>query len=475
MDMKKHPLLRKAIYILIWLLLWQALSLLVHNDILLVGPPDAAFALIRLAQSPIFAESILSSLFRITGGICLGSLLGLSAALFSAQSRYIRDFLLPFVSMIKAVPVAAFVILLLIWFSSDLIALIISLLVTFPILYINSLQALDALDPKMQEMAAAFRIPRLSRLRYIILPECLPALLSAFSLAIGMGIKSGVAAEVIGQSACSLGNALYRSKIYLETGQVLAWTAVIVLLSRLLEKGWLALLQRAILPRRNRRRDRLQAASNGALNSGTRAKEADHPKHLPISSLLPRPDLAPLKLRDVRVGYEDLTILPHFSYSFLPGRTYVLTGPSGSGKTSLLMCIQKKAGKAGLVFQENRLCMAFSAEDNIRLIDPGRLSRNQADLLLAPLFAGEDFKPYLPVSEYSGGMQRRVAIARACASDAPILLFDEPLTGLDEKNIDRALAYIKRMRAGRPLIFTAHRADRLRAYFPDLEEIPVSS
>ena len=132
--MKKHSILRKAIYIFIWLLLWQAASLMIHNEILLVGPLSAGRELLRLSANPIFTKSVLFSLLRIAGGIFLGSLLGLSASFASWRSHLVRDFLSPFVTMIKAVPVAAFVILLLIWFGSDNIALVISLLVTFPIL-----------------------------------------------------------------------------------------------------------------------------------------------------------------------------------------------------------------------------------------------------------------------------------------------------------------------------------------------------
>ena len=222
----------------------------------------------------------------------------------------------------------------------------------------------------MQEMAAAFRLPRFSRLRYILLPESLPALLSAFSLAIGMGIKSGVAAEVISQTSLSLGNALYRSKIYLETGQLLAWTTVIILLSWLLEKGWIALLRAIILPKQRK----MHASPFPSFDPPSRK--------IPSGAV----NLYPLCLDHIRIGYEDLTILEDFSYSFLPGRTYVLTGPSGSGKTSLLMAILKKAGHAGIVFQENRLVLDFSAEDNLRLLDPARISRPAAARLLAPLF-----------------------------------------------------------------------------------------
>ena len=141
---------------------------------------------------------------------------------------------------LKAVPVASFVIILLIWAGNRMLSLYISALVALPLLYLNTLSGLKATDPKLLEMATVFHMPTLRRLRFIYLPALFPYLYSAFQTALGMAWKSGVAAEVIGQPLGSMGNGLYNAKIYLETGELLSWTIAIILISYLFERLFLA-------------------------------------------------------------------------------------------------------------------------------------------------------------------------------------------------------------------------------------------
>ncbi len=98
----------------------------------------------------------------------------------------------------------------------------------------------------MLEMTNVFRMPKTRVIRYIFLPTLKPFFQSAFKLAIGMSFKSGIAAEVIGQPLRTIGNGLYQAKIYLETGELFAWTIVIVLISFVCEKILALVLGRAI-------------------------------------------------------------------------------------------------------------------------------------------------------------------------------------------------------------------------------------
>ena len=93
-------------------------------------------------------------------------------------------------------------------------------------------------------MVQIFHMPLVRRIRYLYLPQLQPFLESAVTLALGMSFKSGVAAEVIGQPLLSIGNGLYRAKIYLNTEEVFAWTIVILLISWGLESGIAKLIGR---------------------------------------------------------------------------------------------------------------------------------------------------------------------------------------------------------------------------------------
>jgi len=242
MAEKISTLFKKTGIILVWLIMWQLLSAAVHNSILMAGPIESAKALMQMILTREYRNAILFSLIRIIGGFCFGSAMGISLAFISYRVRFMEDFLKPFISVLKAVPVASFVIILLIWAGNKNLSFYISSLVVMPLLYINTLGGLKATDPKLLEMAEVFRIPVLRRVRYIYLPSVYPYLYSAFQAALGMAWKSGVAAEVIGQPLGSMGNGLYQAKIYLETADLFAWTITIVVVSFLVEKLILGLM-----------------------------------------------------------------------------------------------------------------------------------------------------------------------------------------------------------------------------------------
>lgn len=242
MAVKISTLFKKTGIILVWLIMWQLLSAAVHNSILMAGPVESAKALMQMILTREYRNAILFSLIRIIGGFCFGSAMGISLAFISYRVRFMEDFLKPFISVLKAVPVASFVIILIIWAGNKNLSFYISSLVVMPLLYINTLGGLKATDPKLLEMAEVFRIPVLRRVRYIYLPSVYPYLYSAFQAALGMAWKSGVAAEVIGQPLGSMGNGLYQAKIYLETADLFAWTITIVVVSFLVEKLILGLM-----------------------------------------------------------------------------------------------------------------------------------------------------------------------------------------------------------------------------------------
>ena len=115
-----------------------------------------------------------------------------------------------------------------------------------PGLYSAVRTGIGSADRQLLEMAQVFRLPLGRRLRAVWLPAVLPAFRQGCSVALGICWKSGVAAEVIGLPDGSIGDALYRAKITLSTGELFAWTFVIILLSAVFEKLFLALLDKAV-------------------------------------------------------------------------------------------------------------------------------------------------------------------------------------------------------------------------------------
>ena len=142
----------------------------------------------------------------------------------------------------KSVPVVSFVILALIWAGSKRLSLFISFVVVFPMIYESVLAGLASADSGLLEMAQVFRIPFTRTFRFIYLPALLPYLAANCRSAIGMGIKSEIAAEVIGIPEHSIGEQLYYSKLYLDTAGLFAWTFVIIIVSAVFERIFLYFL-----------------------------------------------------------------------------------------------------------------------------------------------------------------------------------------------------------------------------------------
>lgn len=232
-----------------WLIVWQLAAMALHaayphGALLLPSPVSSLARLISLAGTAVFWCAIGTSSMHILGGFLLSCALAVVLAALSARFSRVKELLAPLVAAVKTVPVASFIILALIWMRTSALPLFISFLMVFPILYTNVLAGIRSADRELLEMARVFRVPWLRQARCILLPAAEPFLLAGSAAALGMSWKAGVAAEVIGVVGGSIGEKLYEAKIYLQTGDLLAWTAVIVALSALFERAVLALLRR---------------------------------------------------------------------------------------------------------------------------------------------------------------------------------------------------------------------------------------
>lgn len=112
----------------VWLLIWQAVSAWIGQEILLVSPVAVLARLVQLVQEAEFWKSIAFSLVRILGGFLLAMSAGIVTAGLSARFRRVRELLAPAMLTIKAVPVASFIILVLIWVPSENLSVVISFL-----------------------------------------------------------------------------------------------------------------------------------------------------------------------------------------------------------------------------------------------------------------------------------------------------------------------------------------------------------
>ena len=179
-----------------------------------------------------------------------------------------------------------------------------------------------------------------------------------------------------------------------------------------------------------------------------------------------------IKLDNVTVKFGNKTLIDELSYEFKTGVSYAVTGQSGVGKTTLLNLaaglIKPKKGRVisdsehrAYVFQEPRLFKWLNATENVTAVISG-VSRetaiDAAHKIMYSLGLPEESFSKMP-DELSGGMQQRVSIARALASQPEILFLDEPFKGLDPQTRAKVRDVLFGSVKGKTVIMVTHDAD----------------
>ena len=175
--------------------------------------------------------------------------------------------------------------------------------------------------------------------------------------------------------------------------------------------------------------------------------------------------------------FADKKVLRNIDWKIESGDFWSVRGSSGVGKTTLLRIllgleradagyVEKKAGlRISPVFQEDRLLKGRSAVQNC-VIFSGTSEKEAREILLQLLEEAEALDK--PIEFLSGGMRRRVALARALLADSDVLCLDEPFAGLDTETRELALRVLERYRKGRTVILVSHEFTPVNAKFLDL-------
>lgn len=245
-NRKRNLPLKRLLYALpapaFWLGVWQVCAFLVDrhvngrgNELLLPYPLSVWNAFVSMAGSGVFWSAVLASLGRIALGLACGTLLGALLAVLTCASRWADRLLSPAIRVVRAAPVASFILLVLLWTGRNRVPAVIAALMVLPVVWGSLSQGIHAVDKKLLELARCCRFSGRKTLCLIYLPSLRPHILSALTTAAGLAWKSGVAAEVLCLPEPSLGQRIYYTKYYLDIPELFAWTAVAVTLSMALE------------------------------------------------------------------------------------------------------------------------------------------------------------------------------------------------------------------------------------------------
>ena len=236
---------RVLLPVLFWLGVWQLAAAAVGQELLLPGPAAVGRRLRELAAGAVFWQTALASLLRIFGGLLLGVALGALLAGLTAWVPLLDWVLTPAVKVVRATPVASFILLVYLWVERGRVPGLISALMVLPVVWGNVTRGIAETDPQLLELARAYGFGRGRTLRRIYIPSVLPYFASGCRTALGLAWKAGVAAEVLCQPQNAIGTQIYNTKYYLETPSLFAWTLVVIALSFLLEWAVGGLLRQA--------------------------------------------------------------------------------------------------------------------------------------------------------------------------------------------------------------------------------------
>ena len=192
--------------------------------------------------------------------------------------------------------------------------------------------------------------------------------------------------------------------------------------------------------------------------------------------------MSALRVRGLRKRYGDLEVVAGVDLDIAPGECFGLLGPNGAGKTTTLrLCLglvdpdggdidllghrvperaREARAKVGVVPQFDSLDPDFSTAENLAVY--GRYF-GLADAQIAPRipglleFAGHGARARAPLRTLSGGMKRRLTLARALVNDPQLLFMDEPTTGLDPQARHLIWERLKQLaQQGRTIVLTTH-------------------
>ena len=242
-SMNKNIRLWKGLSTVLALIVWQILAINVGTDMLLASPLDVVVRLTSIWKEPDFRSAVFYSFGRISAGFLIAFAVGVVLGILAGRLKVLEYFLWPYVTVIKTVPIASFIILCLLWLNFNQLTILIAFLIAFPVVYTNVLQGIRNTDIKMRELAKLYQIPWQRQLLFIYLPSVKPYLLSACSVSVGMAWKAGIAAEIIGLVDGSIGEMLYQAKVYFQNADLLCWTIIIILLSVVSEKLFVFLVK----------------------------------------------------------------------------------------------------------------------------------------------------------------------------------------------------------------------------------------
>ena len=238
MNKKQKTLLNigaSLLPIIIIIVLWIIASNVVDNSYILPSFKEVVVSFFNLFTYKEFYTALLSTLLRSTIAFLVSFLFAFLLCLLSMKSTYIKRSIRPFISILRALPTIAVVLILLVWTNDNVAPVLVTILVILPTTYTGLCNAFNVIDKNQLEMCKVFNVKRKDKLKKVIIPQVLPEIYNIIGSNLSLNIKLMVAAEVIAYTAGSIGNYLKLADVYDQTGKMLALVVAVVIVGLLIE------------------------------------------------------------------------------------------------------------------------------------------------------------------------------------------------------------------------------------------------
>lgn len=223
--------------ILVLIGLWKFISVLYQSDAILPSPESTLITTLKLFISKNFLKVIGATLLRGIVGFVISFVLGVSLGILAGVNKYVNAFLNPILVTIRSTPVISLILLALIWFKVDYVAIFIAFLTMFPFICTNVIDGIKNVDQDLVAMSKVYKINQQKITREVYLPAITPFIFSGASSAMGFGWRAIIIGEVLSQPQLGIGTLMQTAQTYLLVNEVIAWTIIAVIISYLFELG----------------------------------------------------------------------------------------------------------------------------------------------------------------------------------------------------------------------------------------------
>lgn len=222
--------------VFVFFLVWEILARVTNAPLVLPLPLDVFRTFTSMASTLFFWQNVAATFLRVCVAFAFSVFVGTLIGFLCGTSVFLKNFFEFPLAVIRATPVVAFILIAFFWFRSNTIPIVVSVLMSLPVIASNITTGFSKKNKMLSDMANVFQLSKIQQFKHITVPAVRPYFFNGSISCFGLSWKVVTAGEVLSLPRYGAGTLLQNAQVHLETRQVLAVTIVIVAISFLLEK-----------------------------------------------------------------------------------------------------------------------------------------------------------------------------------------------------------------------------------------------